>query len=117
MWEKRVKDQWRRYVEEPLEGASCAKPRLNVVRSPYRRLFGPLLTFPLETWERLPERTVAVVISELVEARWCQYLLHNQRTTVLKAALLLHRGSRVVVVNVPWYLEEPKAEPRADLLR
>ena len=48
-----------------------------------------------------------MVIPELVEARWYQYLLHNQRVTVLKAALLLHGGSRVVVVNVPWYLEEP----------
>ncbi len=106
----RIHDQWRRFVEEPLDGASCPKPRLVVTRSPYRRVFGPLLDFLKETQARAPERTVAVVIPELVEAKWYQYLLHNQRATVLKAALLLHGGSRVVVINVPWYLEEPKVD-------
>lgn len=103
-----IKDQWRRYVDEPLQHAQCPQPRLVIVRSPYRRLFGPLLTFLSETQRRAPDRTVAVVIPELVEAKWYQYLLHNQRATVLKAALLLHGGSRVVVINVPWYLKEPE---------
>lgn len=105
--EAAMEDQWRRYVEEPLREASCPAPRLKVVRSPYRRLFGPLLDALRETQERAPDRTVAVVIPELVEARWYQYFLHNQRAAVLKAALLLHGGSQVVVINVPWYLEDP----------
>jgi len=103
-----IRDQWRRYVEVPLSENDGPKPRLHVVRSPYRRLFGPLLDFLKEVQNRQPDRTVAVVIPELVESRWYQYLLHNQRATVLKAALLLHGGSRVVVINVPWYLEEPR---------
>jgi hypothetical protein len=28
----------------------------------------------------------------------------------LRAALLRYSGSRVVVVNIPWYLEEPHIE-------
>lgn len=106
--ESKIRDQWRHYVEEPLAQVEGATPRLTVLRSPYRRLFGPLLSFLKKTQARYPDRSVAVVIPELVEARWYQYLLHNQRATVLKAALLLHGGSRVVVVSVPWYLEEPK---------
>jgi hypothetical protein len=55
-----------------------------------------------------------VVISELVEARWYHYLLHNQRATALKAALLLRGNNRVIVINVPWYLgPKPNGEPVA----
>ena len=110
-----INAQWQGFVESPLKAAGRPLPRLVVARSPYRRLFGPLLDFLKETQRRAPDRTVAVVIPELVEARWYQYLLHNQRATALKAALLLHGGSRVVVMSVPWYLEEPEApENRAD---
>jgi len=28
----------------------------------------------------------------------------------LRAALLRYGGSRVVVINIPWYLEEPQIE-------
>ena len=45
-----------------------------------------------------------VVVPELVATRWYQYLLHNHRSTVLKALLLLQGNRRIVVVNVPFYL-------------
>ena len=45
-----------------------------------------------------------VVVPELVAVRWYEYLLHNHRSTVLKAMLLLQGNRRIVVVNVPWYL-------------
>jgi hypothetical protein len=44
------------------------------------------------------------VVSELVETRWYQYLLHNHRAEWLKADLLLEQDQRVVVITVPWYL-------------
>jgi amino acid transporter len=109
--ETAIQDQWTRFVEQPLAGASRPKPCLKIVRSPYRRLFQPLLTFLRETQKKKPERTIAVIIPELVEPRWYQYFLHNQRATLLKAALLLHGGSRVVVINVPWYIKEPNPTP------
>jgi hypothetical protein len=62
------------------------------------------LKFLKDVQGRNPSRTVAVLVPELVEPRWYQYLLHNQRAAVLKGALLLHGGSRVVVMSVPWYL-------------
>jgi amino acid transporter len=108
--EAKIKDEWRRFVDEPLARAGQAVPQITVVRSPYRRLFGPLLTFVARTRHRCPGQTIAVVVSELVEERWYQYFLHNQRSTMLKAALLFHGGGRVVVVNVPWYLKEPNGE-------
>ena len=32
--EASIRDEWRRYVEEPLAGAGCAEPRLRVVARP-----------------------------------------------------------------------------------
>ena len=42
---------------------------------------------------------------ELAGGRWYDYILHNQRTTALKAALLLRGDQRIAVVNVPWHLK------------
>ncbi|WP_420810094.1 APC family permease [Fimbriimonas ginsengisoli] len=109
--ERKVCAEWRRHVELPLAGTDRAVPRLDTIRSPYRRLSGPLLTFLLRTQHDHPEQTVAVIIPELVEAKWYQFFLHNQKAAALKMALLLRGGSRVVVVSVPWYTDEPE-EPR-----
>ncbi|HLV81229.1 MAG TPA: hypothetical protein VKT32_13160, partial [Chthonomonadaceae bacterium] len=55
-----------------------------------------------------PNRIVAVIVPELAETRWYEYLLHNQRAALLKVLLFLQGQQRVVVINVPWYLQ-PKA--------
>ncbi len=60
----------------------------------------------IAVWQERVAGRLAVVIPELVEARSWQCLLHNQRATGLKAALLLRGGHRVVLMNVPWYLGE-----------
>jgi hypothetical protein len=48
---------------------------------------------------------VAVVVPTLVERRWYLRLLHNQRSEILSALLLLGGHQRLSIVNVPWYLE------------
>ncbi len=106
--------QWAQFVEEPIEKAGLPQPRLILLMSPYRRLFNPLINFINQLKEEYPTRQIAVIIPELVEKRWYQYLLHNQRATGLKAALLLKGDSRVVVINVPWYLGETTADPVGD---
>ncbi|MBV9851295.1 MAG: hypothetical protein JO250_16620, partial [Armatimonadetes bacterium] len=60
-------------------------------------------------------RMIAVIIPELVGSHWYEYLLHNQRSTAMKAALLLRGDQQVVVINVPWYLSGRRvsAEPGA----
>lgn len=47
---------------------------------------------------------LAVVEPEFVVVHWYQNLLHNHRSTALKAELLVKGNRRIVVVNVPWYL-------------
>ena len=101
---ERLQAQWEKYVVAPCEEAQRTPPELRLIRSPYRRLFTPLMDFITELKAAYPERTIAVIIPELVETQWYEYLLHNQRATGLKAALLLRGGDRVTVINVPWYL-------------
>jgi hypothetical protein len=52
------------------------------------------------------DRYIAVLIPELVERRWYTNLLHNHRSAVLKALLLFKGDKRVIVINIPWYLNE-----------
>ena len=102
---ERLERKWHRYVQEPLEHEKRACPRLVFVDSPYRLFFDPFFD-RLETIAAdNPGRTIAVVVPELAGGRWYDYLLHNQRTTALKAALLMRGGQSVVLVNVPWHLK------------
>jgi hypothetical protein len=46
-----------------------------------------------------------VLIPELVQRWWYHHLLHNKRAAVLKGLQLLKGNQRIIVINVPWYLE------------
>jgi amino acid transporter len=105
---------WQANVEMPAHEAGLLPPSLIVVPSPYRRLLTPFLEQISRLKEEHPDRQIAVIIPELVEHRWYQYLLHNQRATMLKAALLFRGDQRVVVINVPWYLQEGTTAARRD---
>jgi amino acid transporter len=96
--------QWREWVEEPAREAGRPVPELVIVKSPYRAVVGPILTYVRDLEQRHPGRMIAVVVSELVERRWYQYLLHNQRAQVLTALLTLDGDERIAVVSVPWYI-------------
>jgi amino acid transporter len=100
---REVEKNWRQMVQEPLRAAGDPVPRLVVVPSPYRQLFGPLLEF-IDQLKTERSQTIAVVIPELVQHHWYDYWLHNHRAMVLKALLLLRGADRVVVANVPWHL-------------
>ena len=76
------------------------------IESPYRFVVTPILTFILNLERQNPGRIVAVVIPELVESRWYHYMLHNQRAALLMALLMLKGNGRIVIVDVPWYLEQ-----------
>jgi len=97
--------QWREWVQEPACQAGLLAPELVIVKSPYRVVVGPILKYLRELEAKHPERSIAVVVSELVERRWYHYFLHNQRGHVLTAMLTLEGDRRIAVVNVPWYLK------------
>lgn len=101
-----LRTEWEEKVEGPIKGTSLPLPRLMIIHSPYRQLLKPLLSYIEQLKREYTTRTIAVVVPDLVEAHWYEYLLHNQRAAWLKADLFLHGEQRVVVINVPWYLEE-----------
>jgi hypothetical protein len=103
---KSLKRIWPSRVEEPARAANKAVPRLTVLKSPFRFVVQPIIDHVLEVERTNPDRTVAVVLPELVEPRWYQYFLHNQRAKLLAGALLMKGTHRIVIVNVPWYLRK-----------
>jgi len=103
-------ERWESLVDRPARKAGFTAPRLVVLRSHYRELFGPLLTFIHELADAHPKRQVAVVIPELVEPRWYHYLLHNHTPTLLRTLLINRGGPQVVVVSTPWHLEAAGTE-------
>ena len=101
-----LKRIWRSRVEEPACEAKQAVPQLTVLKSPFRFVVQPIVDHVLEIERKNPDRNIAVLLPELVEHRWYQYFLHNQRAGLLAARLVRKGAHRIVIVNVPWYLRE-----------
>ncbi len=99
------RDEWCRFVEQPAMEAGVAAPELIVLPSPYRLILGPIVDYVLEAERANPGQQIAVLIPELVERHWYHHLFHNKRASVLKALLLLRGNQRIIVINVPWYLD------------
>jgi amino acid transporter len=97
---------WPSRVEEPAREAKQTIPRLTVLKSPFRFVVEPIVDHVLEIERKNPQRTIAVLLPELVERQWYQYFLHNQRAQILAARLLTQGTHRIVIVNVPWYLRK-----------
>jgi amino acid transporter len=103
--------EWERIVGEPLRSAQRPVPKLTVLRSPYRWIIAPIVQFVFDLEEKYPDRKIAVLIPELVVRRWYQNFLHNQRAELLKVTLLLRGDGRILVINIPWYLDPPSDRP------
>ena len=95
---------WSRYVEEPAKRAGRAAPSLVELSSPFRFVINPIVDYIQELERKNPDRQIAVLIPELVEPHWVQYLLHNQRAELLKTFLLAKGSPRIILVTVPWHI-------------
>jgi len=102
--------EWQDHVARPARESGLQEPVLAVIESPYRFVIMPIVTFILDLERQNPGRIVAVVIPELVESHWYNYMLHNQRAAVLKALLMRKGNGRIVIVDVPWYLERKQRD-------
>jgi hypothetical protein len=66
--------------------------------------------YVLQLAEEHPERRVLVVIPEMVEEKWYEYFLHNQRSRLLEWSLLAKGNQRIYTVAAPYYLSTAKRE-------
>ena len=108
-----LKSCWAEQVDRPATDAGLPLPHLEILSSPYRKVTRPLTAYLNQLKAQYPDRLIAVIIPELVEMRWWAWLLHNHRATALKANLLLLRDPRIVVINVPWYVQHGSDLPKA----
>jgi hypothetical protein len=95
---------WAEKVEKPAKAANSAIPRLEIIPSPYRRIEEPILQFVKEMRKKKSDQLIAVVIPELVEPHWYEYVLHNLHGARLRASIFMERDQRTVVISTPWYL-------------
>jgi len=101
-----MSENFHQYIEAPFREAGLTPPRLTILPSPYRFVVVPLVKFVVELSAKYPERRIVVVIPELVEKRWYEYFLHNQRGRMLELLLLVHGNKRVFSLSAPYYLSE-----------
>ena len=97
---------WKHYVEQPFRAAGKEPPQLRVLPSPYRFVIIPIVQFILDLSKKNPARSIVVVIPELVEDKWYEYFLHNQRARLLEWVLLARGNERIFTVSAPWYIGE-----------
>jgi amino acid transporter len=97
---------WEHYVEQPFRAAGKEPPHLHVLPSPYRFVIIPIVQFILDLSKQHPARSIIVVIPELVEDKWYEYFLHNQRGRLLEWVLLARGNERIFTVSAPWYIGE-----------
>jgi amino acid transporter len=101
-----VAENFHQFIEAPFREAGLPPPRLTILPSPYRFVVVPLVKYVLELSAKNPQRRIVVVIPELVEKRWYEYFLHNQRGRMLELLLLVHGNKRVFSLSAPYYLSE-----------
>jgi hypothetical protein len=104
-----LRKRWAEDVEMPTKQAGLRPPQLILLDAEYRRITGPLLQLIRETERDYPNRLITVLIPEVVKDHWWQYVLHTHRARRIRSALLRY-GSRLVVITIPWHLEEPRIE-------
>src|ERR1019366_5851971 len=97
---------WAELVEAPAQRAGLPVPSLVLLNSPFRFVVRPIAEYVLKLEQEQPNRNVAVLVPQLVESRWYYGLLHNNRSTILKALLLFKGTQRTALVNIPWHLRD-----------
>jgi hypothetical protein len=99
-----LQDDWEHYVEQPFRAAGKQPPKLHVLPSPYRFIIIPIVQFILDLSKKHPDRSIVVVIPEIVEDKWYEFFLHNQRGRLLEWVLLARGNERIFTVSAPWYI-------------
>ena len=99
-------DAWERYVEAAFCKANLRAPQLEILPSPYRFVIVPVVQYVLRLSRKHPDRRIVVVIPELVEERWYEYFLHNQRGRLLEWALMVQGNQRIFTLSSPYHLSD-----------
>ena len=102
----RIKKLWSEHIEKPARRAHATIPQIEIIKSPYRRIYKPILNYVEKIKKQKSGSLIAVIIPELIEPKWYEYLLHNIHSAGLRALLFLKRDKRTIVITIPWYLRD-----------
>jgi len=105
-----ISKDWDKDVVQPLCDVGKCIPRLEILRSPYRYVLMPVVDYILKLEKETKTHKICVLVPELVVRHWWENLLHNRRADLLKVLLLLRGNQRVIVINIPWYLDAKNEE-------
>jgi hypothetical protein len=92
-------------IAAPLRDAGKCVPQLEVLQSPYRYIVQPIIDYVLAVERESKLQKICVLVPELVVLHWWENLLHNRRADLLKVVLLVRGNRRIIVINIPWYLD------------
>jgi len=98
-------DAWEHNIVAPLQAAGRSIPKLITLKSHFRYIVQPIVNYALDVERESATCKVCVLVPELVVQHWWEDLLHNRRSGLLKMLLLMRGNRRIVVINIPWYLE------------
>jgi amino acid transporter len=96
---------WELDVAAPLRAAGKCVPKLEILQSPFRYVLAPVVEYILAVEHESKIQKICVLVPELVVHHWWENLLHNRRADLLKVILLVRGNRRIIVINIPWYLE------------
>jgi hypothetical protein len=100
-----LRERWPELVQAPAKAAGLAVPKLVMLESPYRFVVKPIVDYAVQLQAEHSDRTVTVMIPELVESHWWHYLLHNNRPEAIRAMLLVNGNQRITVVTIPYHVD------------
>ena len=92
-------------IAAPLREAGKCVPKLEILQSPFRYIVQPVVDYVLKVERESKFHKICVLVPELVVRHWWENFLHNRRADLLKVILLLKGNRRIIVINIPWYLE------------
>jgi hypothetical protein len=98
-------EAWEKDIAAPLKAAGRCVPKLITLQSPYRYIVYPVVDYVLDVERESATCKVCVLVPELIVRHWWEGMLHNRRSSLLKMILLMRGNRRIVVINIPWYLE------------
>jgi len=104
-----LETDWEHYVDRSFRAAGKEPPKLHVLPSPYRFIIVPIVQFVLDLSKNNEGRSIIVVIPELVEDKWYEYFLHNQRGRLLEWILMARGNDCIFTVSAPWYVRAEQA--------
>jgi amino acid transporter len=102
--DKNFRERFNELVEAPARNAELPVPELVVLASPYRFVMRPIVEYALKVQAENSDCHIAILVPELIENHWYNFLLHNNRSQLLKALLNLKENPRITVLSIPWYL-------------